>query len=113
MNPGALRHWVMFQALAEPQLDSDDGLVTETWEDAYGVRFPVEIQPLSGRELVAAQAVQSKVSTRIRSRSITGLEAAMRVVHGSTVYNIEAVVPDPLSGREWVTLLCSSGVNDG
>ena len=37
----------------------------------------------------------------------------MRVVHGSKVYNIAGVLPDAGSGREYLTLACSEGVNDG
>ncbi|TKE23299.1 head-tail adaptor protein, partial [Klebsiella pneumoniae] len=29
------------------------------------------------------------------------------------IYNIEGVLPDPRSGREYLTLPCSEGDNDG
>ena len=127
---GRLRHRVTIEALTVSVLDgidSDssatdgltdtdpdaDGTQSETWADAYGRLISAEISPLSGRELLAADAVQGKVSTRIRMRHRPGLRPSMRVVHRGIVYNIEAVVPDPESGTGWVTLLCSSGVNDG
>lgn len=50
------------------------------------------IEDLSGREFVAANATQNSALTRIGIDYIEGIEANMRVVHGSTIYNIEAVL---------------------
>jgi SPP1 family predicted phage head-tail adaptor len=99
-------------ALSDTDPDAD-GTQTETWTDAYGRLISAEISPLSGRELLAADAVQGKVNTRIRMRHRPGLRPSMRVLHRAVIYNVEAVVPDPESGVGWVTLLCSSGVNEG
>lgn len=124
---GRLRHRVTIEELtvsvqdgidetSSSLTDTDpdaDGTQAETWGDAYGTMISAEIAPLSGRELVAADAVQGKVNTRIRLRHRPGLKPSMRVLHRGTVYNVEAVVPDPESGIGWVTLLCSSGVNEG
>ncbi len=120
MNPGTLRHWLTFETLYSGQ--DSDGATTEEWVPAFSVnhRMPCQVIALSGRELIAAQAVQSKVSTRIVARYRPGFSAVMRAwfqdplaYPGSVVFNIEAVVPDPDSRRRFVTLLCSSGVNDG
>jgi head-tail adaptor len=54
--------------------------------------------------------VQSQVSARITIRQRSGITAAMRVVHGSKVYQIEGVLPDKESGLEYLTLPCSEGV---
>lgn len=113
MEAGRLRRRVTVEELLVT-LDSDGDQV-ETWA-AIGPPLPAEITPLSGRELVAAQAVNSVVTTRIKMRHRPGLKASMRVAHRETVYSIAAVVPDPESGIRWVTLLCSSGaahVNQG
>ena len=114
VQAGRLRHWVAFEAVpAEPVLDSD-GRIEEVWEPVFGgQKLPAEITPLSGRELVAAQGVHSKVSTRIKVRHREGFEARMRALHRGTVYNIEAVIADPDSMIRYITLLCSSGVNEG
>lgn len=106
MRAGRLRHRVTIEELVVT-LDSDGDQV-EAWQ-AIGPALPAEIAPLSGRELIAAQAVNSVVTTRIVVRHRPGLKASMRVVHRDTVYNIGAVVPDPKSGIGWVTLLCTSG----
>lgn len=107
------RHWVSFESL-ESEMDSD-GARVEMWVPAWPVnhRMPCDVVALSGRELIAAQAVQSKVSTRIRTQYRPGFKAAMRGLLGGEVFNIEAVILDPNSRNRDVTLLCSSGVNEG
>src|SRR3990167_4535385 len=66
------------------------------------------IRPASSRALFAAQAVESLIDTEIEIRYCTDVTAAMRVVYGSTIYNIEGV-------RDWETrherlfLDCSTG----
>jgi SPP1 family predicted phage head-tail adaptor len=111
MGAGRLRHRVSIEALTT-DLDSD-GAQVEDWTDAFGQRFSAEISPLSGREMIAAAAVQSEVTTRIRIRYRAGVTASMRVNHRGTVYDIKAVIPDADSGRRWLTLNCTSGVNEG
>lgn len=114
MRAGALRHWLTFESLTTT-LDEEDGSTTEAWVDAFPVntRMPCEVVALSGRELLSAQSVQSKVSTRVTVRYRPGFTASMRARGEGVVYNIEAIVPDPESRIEYVTLLCSSGVNQG
>lgn len=108
MEPGRLRHRVTIEELVVT-LDSDGGQV-EDWVPMTPL-LPAEITPLSGRELIAAQATQSKVATRIVLRYRPGLDkASMRIVHRQTIYSVEAWIPDPKSGRRWTTAMCTSGV---
>jgi len=111
MRAGLLRHRVSIEQRVV-ELDSD-GERTEAWADAFGLLLPAEIAPLSGRELVAAAAVQSKVTVRVRIRYRPGVSASMRVLHRSLAYNIEAVTPDTDSGVEYLTLHCTQGANEG
>jgi hypothetical protein len=37
----------------------------------------------------------------------------MRAVHRGVTYNIEAVLPDKNSGREYLTLMVSGGLDEG
>ena len=112
MRAGKLRHLVEFETpLVE--LDSS-GVQTESWEAAFdGQQISAQIEPLSGRELIAAQQVHSRVTTRITVRYRPSLTAAMRVVHRDVIFNIEAVIPDADSGYRHATLLCYSGTNEG
>lgn len=111
MRAGPLRHRITLEDRVVV-LDSD-GARTETWEDAFGLLLPAEINPLSGGELVAAAAVQSKVAVRIRIRYRPGVTETMRAVHRGVCYGIEAVVPDRDSGVEYLTLHCTGGTAQG
>lgn len=108
MQAGRLRHRVTIEELTVT-LDSD-GAQVETWLPISLRLLSAEITALSGRELLAAAAVQSKVTTRIRLRYRPGIRPTMRVVHRDEIYSIEAVVPDPGSRVDYVTLHCSVGV---
>ena len=110
---GDMRDWLTFEDLSTEQ--DSDGNTDDVWVPAFPTnsRMPAQLSPLSGRELIAAQAVQSLVTCRIRMRYRAGITARMRARQGNFVYNILAVVPDPGSGIEFLTLLCSSGINQG
>ena len=114
MRAGGLRHWLTFESQVT-ELDSDGAQATD-WFDAFPInsRMPCELVDLSGRELIAAQAVQSRVTVRIKVRFRSGFKADMRArAPDGTLYNIEAVILDPDSRRRWVTLLASTGINEG
>jgi SPP1 family predicted phage head-tail adaptor len=104
-----LRHRVDIQNFATTQ-DSNTGAVTDAWTD-FDTDVPAEIWPMSGREFVAAQSIQSGVNTKITIRYQAGIEPRMRVKHGSDIYNIKAVLPDPTLRRH-LTLMCEVGVNE-
>ena len=108
MRAGRLRHRIVFEEFTT-DLDSD-GAVTEEWTPVFPAPVSAEITAISGRELIVAASVNSKVTTRIRVRYRPGFKPALRGIHRGTVYNIEAVIPDPDSGIRALTLLCSSGV---
>ena len=114
MRAGGLRHWLTFQRKVTDQ--DSDGATVETWVDAFSLnaRMPCRVEYLSGRELIAAQMVNSRVSCRLSTRYRPGFDASMRAVHpDGTIYNLEAIVPDSKSGRREVTFLASTGVNEG
>lgn len=115
MDAGRLRHWLTFEQLVI-ELDSD-GAKVEAWAPAFetSTTMPCEITPMSGRELLAAQAVQSAVSHRLRTRSRPGFRSALRARNpvSGVIYNIEAVIPDPESGIRYVTMLATVGLNAG
>lgn len=104
-----LRHRVTIQ-MPQNTRDAHGGTVPG-WT-VFVDQVPAEVVPLSGREFVAAQAVQAGVTTRITLRDLPGLTAAMRVLHDGATYNIKAVLPDPTLRRH-VSIMCEQGVNDG
>jgi SPP1 family predicted phage head-tail adaptor len=113
-SSGRLRHRIDLELKVEEQDSSGD--MVETW-NLVKAALACEIAPLSAREYLAAQALQSGVTTKLTIRWRMGINAKMRAVHRykgvTTYYNIAGILPDPDSGLEWMTLPVSSGVNDG
>lgn len=111
MRAGDLRHRVQFQKLV-PGVDPEtQEPIAGEWVDVAKVYASIE--PLSGREFIAAQAVQSEVVGRIVIRRRTDIKAQMRGVFRGRIYNIQGVLPDPKSGLDYLALPYSEGVNDG
>lgn len=77
------------------------------------------IEPLSAKEFVAAQSIQSQVVARIVIRYRPGLDASMRLVHmlggnaRGAIYNPAGFLGDKDSGLEYLTIPVSAGVDDG
>ncbi|WP_233866615.1 phage head closure protein [Paraburkholderia adhaesiva] len=68
------------------------------------------ISPMSGREWLASQEWRPQVTTRITIRWRNDITTANRVIHGDTIYNIEAVIPNMVANRPDLMLMCTSGV---
>ena len=79
------------------------GQPLESWE-AFATAW-AEIRHPSGVEQIKAGAEVSTVRASIRVRRRDGITPAMKVVHGATVYDIKAVLPDE-AGRIWMFLVC-------
>lgn len=111
MQAGKLRHRVTIQAPGMTQ-DPNTGEMLEGWTDVATCWASVE--PLSGRDFIAAKAQQSEISARIVIRYREGIDSTMRVLHRGRTYSIEGPpLPDDKSGLEYLTLMVAAGVNDG
>jgi SPP1 family predicted phage head-tail adaptor len=99
--------------LQRPEYSQDpvSGDVIPSWVDVGKVWAGIE--PLSAREFIAAAAGQTEVTSRVVIRYRQGITSAMRIIQGHKVYNIQGVLADMESGREYLTLPCSEGINDG
>lgn len=106
---GRLRHIVAIDRQVEI-VDSHGDHLRE-WQNITSRR--AEIKPLSGRELLLAQQVQSQVTVSIVMRYRSDVDASCRVRFNGATYNVMAVIPDPDSGIEWMALQCAVGTNDG
>jgi SPP1 family predicted phage head-tail adaptor len=82
----------------------------DTWEDVATVW--ANIRHLSGAESIRSDADVSIVKASIRIRYRTDVTAAMRVVYGTTIYDIQAVLLDAV-GREYCDLVCVEGGSNG
>lgn len=108
---GQYRHRIDIQDWA-PIRDPDTGGFTEAWVTVFE-NVPARIAPASGREFLAAAAIQSEIIARIVIRHRPGLNAGQRILHNGTVYNVHAWLPDQESGRDYTSAPVSRGVNEG
>lgn len=105
VRPGALRHYITIEQKTVTRDSYGAEVVTwSTFAQAWA-----GIQPLNGRELIAAQAVQSEITGKIIMRYMTGVKAAMRVSYEGKYYDIKAVI-DPLLQHRELQLLISEGL---
>lgn len=111
LESGRLRHRVDIDDKLEVQ-DPVTGEITESWV-AFASNVPAAIEPLSVRDFIASQSVQSEITLRVVIRNRPGLRSTMRIRHGDRIYNPAGWLPDPDSGLEYVTAPCSEGVNLG
>ena len=110
MRIGKLRHRVTIERPGLTQ-DPATGEMIPGWQKVKTVWASVE--PLSAREFIAAGADQAELSAKIIIRHRDDIAPDMRIVHRGKVYNIQDVLPDPESGRHYLTIPVSEGVNDG
>ena len=74
------------------------GQPIETWAPLFTCWAAVE--PLTGREYLAAQAAVSEVTAKIRMRFRPWMTAEDRVIHNGTTYNIVSLIDVRSDHRE-------------
>ena len=100
MRAGRLRSRVTIQQRTDSQ--NEVGELVPVWSTLAAVW--ADVLHNSGLETIKAGASASVVKASIRIRYRADVKPSMRVVKGSDVYNIEAVLPD--QGREYCDLVC-------
>ena len=110
MEAGKLRHRIGIERLNDSAQDPNTGDIVKAWEPLKTVYAAIE--PVSGKEFIQSAATQAQISVRITVRH-TDVRPIDRIAHKGLGYNIQAVVPDSASGLDYLTLMCSQGVNDG
>lgn len=111
MRTGLLRHQVTLQQLVagSPPVNPI-GEPDEAWTDIATVAAAIE--PLRGRELIAAQAAQSEATGQIRIRYRSGVTTKFRVKFGTRFYDILGVVNNRELNWE-LLLLVKEDINNG
>lgn len=79
------------------------GQPVETW--ALVAAVWANIRHVSGMETIKAGADVSSNKASIQIRQRSGINAGMRITHGSTTYNILSV-PPAVTGREYLEMVC-------
>lgn len=112
MRAGDLRHPIEIQQLTAVRDPSSGEFGEPAWQLFANTWASVE--PLSAKDLIAAQAAQSEANARIVIRYRTDILPTMRIIHRGQVYSIEGPpLEDAKSGLEYLTILVSKGVRDG
>lgn len=101
MRPGLLNRRVVVQQQSTTQ--DAIGQPVLTWTTFATVW--ADIRHSSGVESIKADALTSTVRASIRVRYTRTITTGMRVVEGTTTYNIVAVLPD-MGGKEYSDLVC-------
>lgn len=103
-----LRHRIVIEE-AVPNPDGGGGS-SDVWTDAQVVaRAWARIEPLRGREMLAAMKLESRITHRVTLRYRPGVTAAMRVCFKDRHFNIRAVI-NLEERNETLELLCEEGV---
>lgn len=105
LKAGRLRHRLR---LVQPVTVQDaTGTLTTTWQTVK--TLPAAIEPLSVKDFITAQQLKSQITARIVIRFDPAINPTMRLVCPvtGTVYQIHGALPDPVSGREYLTLATS------
>lgn len=108
LSAGKLRHRVDIQ-LPELVQDPVTGEAQKVWVTRWFKVF-AGIEYVSVKDMIAAQAQQSKVTARITIRYRSGLSSDMRLIHNGTVFTPAGWLPDSDSGMEYVVIPCSQGI---
>jgi SPP1 family predicted phage head-tail adaptor len=113
MRAGDLRHRVRIQKRSV--VTDTFGAQSHVWTDVATVW--ADISPMSGRELLAAQAINVDISHVVTIRyqpqfASPKAVAAMRILYGERIFNISA--PRDVDERHrQIELQCAEGLNDG
>lgn len=105
MQAGKLRSRVLLQRPG-PGRDELNQRDPASWSDV--TKLWANIAHKSGLESIKGDAAASVVQASVRIRYRTGIDASMRIVHGTTIYDIRAVLPDE-GKREFTDLVCETG----
>lgn len=119
IQAGILRHVITIQqpVTTQDELNQD----SNSFEDLYTC-VRAAVVPLSGREYVAAVQVAADVTTRITIRRLPNITSNCRIlrvvreVDGSEtteVYDVQAVLADPVSGLRYLNLMCAQRFAEG
>ena len=103
LDAGRLNRRCVIQRQAQTQ--DGGGQPLDVWTDVATVW--ADVRNPTGLGAIKADAQAQVVKTSIRIRWRTDIASGMRVIFGSSVYEIGAVLPDH-AGREFVDLVCGA-----
>ena len=107
MRAGKLRHRI---AVYKPAPQSDSDGYGSSSDRAFDFTTWANWQPLSVKDVLSAKIAGSQTQVRCVIRYREGITTEHRVVKDGAEYAIDGdPLPDPNSGREYLTLMLSKG----
>lgn len=104
MKASKLRQRITLQAYTTTK--SPTGAIKKEWSNLYTIYCSFE--PLSVKDVIAAQSNSSKITARVTIRYREGITTGMRALYKNKVYQIEGnPLEDTNSGIEYMTLMLS------
>jgi SPP1 family predicted phage head-tail adaptor len=107
IESGKLRFLVTIQSLVGTK--DSFGQEVQSWQTFKQVWASIE--PLMGRELIAAQQIAGQADVKIRSRYVAGVTPKMRATYGGHTYDIQGVQNVANRNRELV-MMCVERVEE-
>ncbi len=87
--------------ISPPTGQDDYGAPNTTWT-TYKADIWASKEPLLGNEYLTAESTNSKVEVKFRTRYFTGPTNAMRIQHGTKIYQILSAINVKSLNREWL-----------
>lgn len=104
MKANKLRHRLQIEK--HTTVKSPTGAIKKEWAKLYEVYCSFE--PLSVKDVLTANASNSKVTARATIRFREGIDSSMRVLYKNKYYEIEGTpLEDKDSGKDYITLMLS------
>ena len=108
MRGGRLNKRITIQKLVDGQ--DAIGQPGQEWVDHKPLW--ASIKYLNGIQTIKANGEKNVAMASIRIRLRTDITPDMRVLYGTTIFSINAVLPDE-EGDEYLDLACETGANEG
>lgn len=108
MQAGNLRKRITLQVRSTTRDAANEPL--HTWSDL--MTLWADVQPMAGRKLEIAQAINSEATHQITTRYVAGVTTDHRAVYQGRYFNIHSVIDVDSRHRE-MHMLASEGLNDG
>lgn len=89
MRIGTLFHPIEIQEQSDGGRDRHGGDILDAWKTIGKVR--AEVRPLSGREFLQAQQVDSRITHMVTIRNFKGLTSSNRILHRNRILEIISV----------------------
>lgn len=90
----------------------DFGETSIKWVTKYNKVY-AHFTPLSSKELLLNAQLQKETTCRFLIRHRDDINEGDRIIFKNKIYDIKGVIEDNETQKEWLTIECSQGLNNG